>query len=284
MDFAPQASAGLARRRRRLPEEETEQRMLAAAIVMVNRAGLSVSLEHISFEDVIRIADVSRSSAYRRWPYKDLFFSDVVRQLAKTATPSIVTAETQTIRHVVVGHLDWLATPELRHGLVVELVRQLALLDFQALCASPQWRTYIGLHATLMSLEDDELRDQVRSGLADSERAHVARVARAWEYALGLLGYRLRPEIRTTFASMAVLLDAAMRGLVIMAMSMPELASERTTARPFGAANPDDWSLPAVGLGSMVLSLLEPDPEIEWDARRLADVRQELLAVELPDA
>jgi hypothetical protein len=29
--------------------------------------------EHISFEDVIREADVSRSSAYRRWPHKDLF-------------------------------------------------------------------------------------------------------------------------------------------------------------------------------------------------------------------
>ena len=34
---------------------------------------------------VIRDADVSRSSAYRRWPYKDLFFSDLLRELAKAA-------------------------------------------------------------------------------------------------------------------------------------------------------------------------------------------------------
>jgi len=27
---------------------------------------------------VIRDADVSRSAVYRRWPFKDLFFSDLV--------------------------------------------------------------------------------------------------------------------------------------------------------------------------------------------------------------
>jgi AcrR family transcriptional regulator len=50
---------------------------------MVNRTGLTVSLDHISLEQVIRDAGVSRSAAYRRWPYKDLFFSDLVKQLAK---------------------------------------------------------------------------------------------------------------------------------------------------------------------------------------------------------
>jgi AcrR family transcriptional regulator len=57
--------------------------MLKAAVAMVNRTGLTVSLDHISFEDVIRDADVSRSAVYRRWPYKDLFFSDLVKELAQ---------------------------------------------------------------------------------------------------------------------------------------------------------------------------------------------------------
>ena len=81
-----QAPTGLARRGRRLSDQETEQRMLQAAVAMVHRTGLTVSLEHISFEDVIRDADVSRSAVYRRWPYKDLFFSDLVKELAKDAT------------------------------------------------------------------------------------------------------------------------------------------------------------------------------------------------------
>ena len=85
------APTGLTRRRRRLSDEETEQRMLQAALAMVNQAGLTVSLDHISFEDVIRDAGVSRSAVYRRWPYKDLFFSDLLRELARGSSPAIVT-------------------------------------------------------------------------------------------------------------------------------------------------------------------------------------------------
>jgi hypothetical protein len=57
---------------------------------MVNRTGLTVSLEHLSVEDVIREAGVARSAVYRRWPYpyKDLFLSDLANELAKAAIPT----------------------------------------------------------------------------------------------------------------------------------------------------------------------------------------------------
>ena len=55
--------------------------MLESAAAMVNQAGLTVSLDHLSFEDLIRDARVSRSAVYRRWPYKDLFFSDLLKEL-----------------------------------------------------------------------------------------------------------------------------------------------------------------------------------------------------------
>src|SRR5689334_8435525 len=84
---------GLARRSRRLSEQETRDRMMRAALEMTNRAGLSVSLDHISFEDVIRDADVARSTAYRHWPHKDLFFSDLIIELAQHADLSIITDE-----------------------------------------------------------------------------------------------------------------------------------------------------------------------------------------------
>ncbi len=279
-----QPPTGLGRRGRRLSDHETEQRMLRAALAMVNHAGLTVSLDHISFEEVIRNAGVSRSAVYRRWPYKDLFFSDLVKELAKKATPAIVNDELDLIRRVAAEHQDWLATPEQRHSLVIELFRQLSLLDFEALYGSAGWRTYLALQATFMSIADGELRDQVQAALAQSEQDHIARVARAWGHLAGLFGYRLRPELGTTFENIAVLLNAAMRGLVIMALSMPDIAAYRAQARPFGAERADEWSLPALGLASIGSAFLEPDLAVDWNEERLARVRQALAALALPDA
>jgi AcrR family transcriptional regulator len=276
------APTGLARRGRRLPDQETERRMLQAAVAMVHRTGLTVSLEHISFEDVIRDADVSRSSVYRRWPYKDLFFSDLVKELAKDATPAIAEGEVELIKRIVAAHPGWLGPPELRRSLLAELFRQLALFDFQALYGSADWRTYIALHATFMSLTDGGLRDQVQAALAQSEQGRIARISEAWEHLAGLFGYRLRPGLDATFETVATLIDATMRGLVIMALPMPDIAEHRLQASPFGAAGVDDWSLPAVGLAAIATTFLEPDPEVEWDEERLTTVRRALAELALP--
>jgi AcrR family transcriptional regulator len=278
-----QAPTGLARRGRRLSDRETERRMLQTAMATVNRTGLTVSLDHISLEEVIREADVSRSAVYRRWPYKDLFFSDLVKELARSATPTIVDEEYALIRRIVTERLDWLDTPERRHGLVIELIRQLALLDFETLHGSAQWRTYLALHATFLSLANGQLRDQVGEALAQSERDHRARVAKAWEFLTELFGYRLRPELGASFETLAALLDAAMRGLVIQALSEPELPAQRAKASPFGAVGEDEWSLAALGAASIASAFLEPDPAIEWDDERLARLRQGLSRLTIPD-
>ena len=280
----PAPPTGLARRGRRLSDQETEQRMLRAAVAMVSRTGLTVSLDHISFEDIMRDAGVSRSAVYRRWPYKDLFFSDLVRQLAKDATPAIVEDELELMRQIAVSRPDWLETPELRRRLLLELFRQLSLLDFQAMIGSPGWRTYLALHATFMSLADGDLRDQVQAALNQSEQAHNARIAQAWRQLTALFGYRLRPESGITFEALATLLSATMRGLVVMALSAPDVAAQRIEARPFGADARGRWSLPARGLAGLASAFLEPDPAVEWDAGRIAAVRQALATLTVPDA
>jgi AcrR family transcriptional regulator len=258
--------------------------MLRAGVATVSRTGLTVSLDHISFEDVIRDADVSRSAVYRRWPYKDLFFSDLVKELAKDSTPTIANDEVDLMRRVVVEHLDWLEAPGRRQSLVVELLRQLVLLDFQTVSESAGWRTYIALHATLMSLAEGELRDEVQVALAQSERDRISKIATTWEQSAGLFGYRLRPELGTAFEAMATLLSATMRGLVLMALSTPDMATHRAEASPFGAADKGEWSLAALGVASIATAFLEPDPAIEWNEERLASVRQALSCWVPPNA
>ncbi|MEP6563191.1 MAG: TetR/AcrR family transcriptional regulator, partial [Nakamurella sp.] len=157
-----------------------------------------------------------------------------------------------------------------------ELIRQLALLDFHSILASPGWRTYLALHATFSGLSDGELRDQVQAALADAEADHVALVAQAWQHIAGLFGYRLRPELDTSFKTLATLLSATMRGLVITALSTPELASKLIVGRPTGAAGVEPWSLPAIGMAGIAMALLEPDPTAEWDDQRLAEIHRTL--------
>jgi AcrR family transcriptional regulator len=272
-----QAPTGLGRRGRRLPDEELRRRMLRAAAAMVHRAGLTVSLDHISFEDVIRDADVSRSAAYRRWPYKDLFYGDLIEELAKEGLPpGIVSAEYALIQQVVKEFPGELDTPGQRHELLTELLRRLALLDFHALAGSPEWQTYIALQAAFNSIADAERRERVRAALATSEQERRARVAAAWKLLANLFGYRIRPETGASFDTVIALLDATLRGLVIMAQSSPEIVTSLVSASPFGATTEREWSLPALGAGSVATSFLEPDPAVTWDGERVARIRQVL--------
>jgi AcrR family transcriptional regulator len=271
------APTGLGRRGRRLSDEELSRRMLRAAVAMVHRAGLTVSLEHISFEDVIRDARVSRSAVYRRWPYKDLFFGDLIEELAKEgAPPGIMDAEYALIRQVVADFPGELDTPGQRHELLTELLRRLALLDFQALAGSPEWQTYVALQAALNSITDSERRERIGATLAAAEQERKARVAGAWELLAGLLGYRIRPETGATFQTVITLVDAALRGLIIMAQPVPGISVTRVSASPFGARATREWSLPALGAGSVAIAFLEPDPDIAWDDERVARIRQAL--------
>jgi hypothetical protein len=95
-------------------------------------------------------------------------------------------------------------------------------------------------------------------------------------------GYRLRPEMATSFDTLSTLLSAMMRGLVITALSTPEVASHRTVATPFGASDENSWSLPATGMAGIAMAFLEPDPTTEWNDERLAQVHRALDAWTTP--
>lgn len=280
MSSGNQAGFGMpGRRRQRLTDRETEQRMLSAALAAVSRTGLSVSLEHIRLEEVIREAGVSRSAVYRRWPYKDMFYADLLRELAKGREPFLVPDRSQAMeamRALAAQHADLFETAEGRRELAVELLRQGNLEDYAVIAASAQWRTYIGLHATYLSLDDGALRDDVHRLLVQSELNLAGYLARTVEGFAALLGFRLRPDLEFTFETVAALAIAMLRGAVIMNPVLPELEARAMRGNPFGGIEPAEWSPVAMAMTSLVMSFLEPDPAVRWDAARLAAVRAEL--------
>lgn len=258
----------------RLSEHETERRMLDAARGAVVRGGLTVNLEHISLEELIREAGVSRSAVYRRWPYRDLFLRDLIKELARDAVPSIDDQEIEVIERMIAERVDQLETPEDRDNLVAELIRELALMHFEMLHQSARWSTYLALNAACLSITDEETRGEVRSALAQSEHAHIRAVAKVLEVLAGLVGYRLRPETAASFDTLATLNTAALHGLITMAISDPALATQRLQAAPCWPNDKGEWSLPGMALASNVSALLEPDPEIDWRAERAAALRE----------
>jgi AcrR family transcriptional regulator len=253
--------------------------MIHAATEIIERFGLTVSLDHISFEDVIQRAAVSRSAAYRRWPYKEMFFKDLLKELAKAARPAAVAGFATTVPllgGIALDSLDSLGSAEGRGNLIRELIRRGALNDFEIMFGSIEWRTYLALHSTFLSVADDDLRQSLQIALADSDRDFIARIARGWSQLAGILGYRLRAELDASFETVATLASATLRGLVIMALSTPDIATRRLRARPLGATKAADWSLAGLTAASIADTFLEPDPDIDWTPERLAAVRKSL--------
>lgn len=269
-------ASAIGRRRPRLTDEQTEKRMLATAAQALSREGLTVSLDHIRLEDVIREADVSRSTAYRRWPNKDLFLGDLLLELARASEPMAMTGTQEAsdaISAEVLAHLDLLTLPQGRLQLAAEVLRKVGVADFRRVIATPQWRTYLALTVSAVSMAEGPLRSQVVETLAASERAFIEGIVRSHRIGHRLLGLRIRPETGLDYTALAQFANSAMRGLVSQAMVRPDLADDEFDGEFFGVR--DRWSLPAL-VSVAGLNFLEPDPDVTWDQARIEALRTRL--------
>ena len=128
----------------------------AAQRLVERDGGLTVSLEHLGLDKVIREAGVSlMTSVYREWTNKDAFYVDLLCDMAGPSWQGTAAFDEKTIqlaRDVVAEHFDQLQEGrEGRRQVLKEAVRRAAKQNFDAVVASAQWRTYVALTATVLS-------------------------------------------------------------------------------------------------------------------------------------
>lgn len=275
------------------PAAGPRERLVATAVAEIEAHGLTVGLDHISLERVIKASGVSRATAYRHWPHKADFLAEVLIATVRATTLEPETAEELAdLRALLEQRRADLLADTGRRDVVVEGLRRTAEGDYRRVLASPQWRTYLALHATCRGLPEGSLRDQVAAELARTEDRFTRHRAEVLGRLVGVMGYRLVPPLagETGLRVLGEAAGAMMRGLVTTAAA--DLAGaggpgETLRVAPFGSTAEADWSRPALHLVGVIVSHIEPDPEVSWDDDRLAALDRLLgegLAVPNPDA
>ena len=267
-------------RRRRIPTDEVRTKMLTAARDLVLASGVTVSLEDLSLEDVIRHAGVPRSSVYRIWSYKGDFVDDLLCHMAGPDWFGAAAFDQDTIDlalKVAGDHEQMLGTPGGRCAVAMEAARQAVLRYFRAIVTSREWQIYIALVATARSARDDQARARIGAALDSSQAASITRMAEFYQLMADGLGLRLRsPAYSYTHvaaAAAALVEGLALRQILADAQDgspgsrtyeHPHLDLEQLINSPLPGpgidGRPAVWSLAALAFTGILATFVEPDP------------------------
>ncbi|MEV5720486.1 TetR/AcrR family transcriptional regulator [Amycolatopsis mediterranei] len=272
------ASPDLPRGRRRISADEARNRMLAAARDIVFELGMTVSLEDVSMEEVMRRAQVPRSSVYRLWPYKGDFVDDLLCHLAGPEWVGVSPGQARTLavaRDVIRANRDRLNSPEGRLAVTRETARQAIACSFEDLLSAKGWTFYFALAGTIDYVRDAQARARIAAALEESEQVRVRSLAAFYRELAGVVGLRLRDGYR--FEHLALAGGALLQGLLvreIVARNSPRDQSQSTDedvqtphrmlTHPLPGHGLDgetaDWSFAASAYLAIFESILEPDP------------------------
>lgn len=268
--------------------------MLNAASEMIINQGVTVSLDHLRFDEVIAAADVARTSAYRRWPTKDRFVDDLLIELASASRLGTGWGDTDELLIRTLESFKPRPTDidpvQDRLDVLVELLRISAQADIEAVFGSADWRIHITLQATLQGLPPGDLRTSVTDNLKRAEDRFGQTRADAFRRLGQLWGFRavdthpeavaFADEAYDGYTQLAFALTSTMTGFVVRATTDPTLVRPKWRLAPFGTSCHAPWSAPALALVNTILSHLDPQPPEDWGDHQLDAAIHELREIQ----
>lgn len=258
---APVWATAKTRKRERLSAAELRERILTTAVDMLTKTGgLTVSLAHLNMEELIRIADVPRSSVYREWETKEAFYVDLMERMIAPTEDQGAAWDEETLQiaaTVVDNYKDRLDTADGRRSVLRETVRQGARRNFEAVSESLAWRTSSALSATLPALEGED-RQRILAALTRAETQFIDRMADFYGEMMTILGLRFKaPFDAKTFAAAG---SSIVEGLIGRGLTNQTIVN-KPILLPGIDGEPVEWHLAAVGFLAIIDAMVEPDPD-----------------------
>ncbi|MGW5217357.1 TetR/AcrR family transcriptional regulator [Nocardia sp. NPDC004085] len=247
------------RKRPRLSASELRERLLETAVEMLHETGLTVSLAHLNMEELIRAAEVPRSSVYRVWETKEEFYLDLMEKMMEPAErDSAFDEETLRVAEAVLDtYRDRLGTVEGRRAVLREIVRQAIARNMCAVSEALSYRTFTALVATLPGLVGSD-RERILRVLRKIEAQFKSRLASFYEEMISTLGLRFRPGFDATI--LALTGSAVIEGYISRRWTNPGVVSHPIMMPSLGN-EPVQWHVAAVSFLAVIEGMTEPDPE-----------------------
>ena len=250
--------------RERMSADQVEQQMLKTAKAMIARSGgLTVSLEHLKFEDVIYEANVPRSAAYRKWKRKEDFYMQLLIELAgpsdRPALSSVNARSIEEVKRIIQENNEMLQSERGRDALYRRIIRVSVDENFRTLWQSSDWRTSVALKATLLSLREGSLRSELERRLREFDTVFLKEMAGFYKDIGDTIGFRLQEPLSRAgedgYQLLARCGAALMEGFALSLLMRPD---QLNATYDFDGV---EWTLASVAFLALWRGLTEIDKE-----------------------
>ncbi len=256
-------SASDASARKRLPQPELRRRILDAGQDLLASGGLTVGLQHLNMEQLIRRVGLPRSSVFAAFGGKEELVTELMvhalRNPGGGTSVGFSNATVETAMSVLAAHADRMRDaagdpdPAGQEAVLAELVRRVLQVNIEDTTTSTQWQTYMALSVSVRSLPPGR-RERVREALQEADARFIDEMAGVYRHVLSAVGRR--PREGYTIQRIATICASLIEGLVARRLIGSADAAAVVT-RPGLDGEPVEWPIGAVAFFALLQDMTE---------------------------
>jgi len=245
---------------RRLKGADLRERVLGTAESLLSETGLTVSLDHLNMEELIRRVGVPRTSTFNEFGGKEGLITALILKMIRpdeSQGAAFSPATIEVAQRVVSENQYRLIDQSGCDAVLREAIRQGAKQNYDDITSSAYWKTYMALSVSLPGLPV-ERRNQVLEMLRLVEGRFIETMSSFYDTLLVVLRRRVRDGFNTQ--QIAAAGSAVVEGIAERRFVNPELVDT-----PVWQVGLDgelvEWHLASIGFLSVIEGMTEPIDE-----------------------